>query len=226
MADIFLFITTEYKIKFKRGFLTTYLLLSPSLVRLLNGHAATGDQDSLSQKTEFLLNRWPDGHHQGTDSDFEVGIATGDKGLEQHQRFLHRSESTDHPEPERNKEANPDRSRIMVSEGITRPGCSEVRRERSYRDQSMDDEVDAFISGSDRTVNRKQIGIKGSYGDDLLRSGGRTGEWVEERIASSGIEDLDIKYGQNVMWPSQIPPDETSAAYGSTDDNQVRMIQI
>lgn len=211
--------------------MTTYLLLSPSLVRLLNGHAATGDQDSLSQKTEFLLDRWADGHHQGTASDFEVGIATGDKGLEQHQRFLHRSESTDHLEPERNIEANPDRIQIVVSEGIARPGRSEVRRrERSYRDQSMDDEVDAVMSGNDRTVNRKQIGIKGSYGDDLLRSGGRTGEWVEEHITSSGM-DMQVKYGfsddaQNVMWPSQIPPDETSAAYGSTDDDQVRMIKI
>ncbi|XP_056123130.1 nesprin-3 [Rhinichthys klamathensis goyatoka] len=188
---------------------TSLHTLSLNLNRLLNGHAATGDHDSLSQKTEFLLDRWADGHHQGTALDFEVEIATADKGLERHQRFLHRSESTDHPEPERN---------IVVSEGIARPERSEVRgRERSYRDQSMDDEVDAVMSGSDRTVNRKQIGIKGSYGDDLLRSGGRTGEWVEEHIASSGIEDLDMegKYGfsddaQTVMRPSQIPPDETS----------------
>lgn len=205
---------------------TSLHTLSLNLYRLLNGHAATGDQDSLSQKTEFLLDRWADGHHQGTASDFEVGIATGDKGLEQHQRFLHRSESTDHLEPERNIEANPDRIQIVVSEGIARPGRSEVRRrERSYRDQSMDDEVDAVMSGNDRTVNRKQIGIKGSYGDDLLRSGGRTGEWVEEHITSSGM-DMQVKYGfsddaQNVMWPSQIPPDETSAAYGSTDDDQM-----
>lgn len=218
MANIFLFITTEYKIKLKREFLTTYLLLSPSLVRLLNGHAATGDQDSLSQKTEFLLDRWAGGHHQGTASDFEVGIATGDKGLEQHQRFLHRPESTDHPEPERNIEANPDQIRIVVSEGIARPGRSEVRRrEKTYRDQSMDDEVDAVMSGSDRTVNRMQIGIKGSYGDNLLRSGGRTGEWVEDL-------DMQVKYGFSD--DAQIPPEMTSAAYGSTDDYQVRMIKI
>ncbi|CAM4648070.1 unnamed protein product [Leuciscus chuanchicus] len=199
---------------------TSLHTLSLNLYRLLNGHAATGDQDSLSQKTEFLLDRWAGGHHQGTASDFEVGIATGDKGLEQHQRFRHRPESTDHPEPERNIEANPDQIRIVVSEGIARPGRSEARRrEKSYRDQSMDDEVDAVMSGSDRTVNRKQIGIKGSYGDDLLRSGGRTGEWVH--IASSGIEDLDMQVKYGFSDDAQIPPEMTSAAYGSTDDYQM-----
>ncbi|KAK7142587.1 hypothetical protein R3I94_012063 [Phoxinus phoxinus] len=200
---------------------TSLHTLSLNLYRLLNGHAATGDHDSLSQKTEFLLDR-ADGHHQDTASDFEVGIATGDKGLEWHQRFLHRSESTDHPEPERNIEANQDRIQIVVSKGIARPGRSEVRRRESYRDQSMDDEVDTVME-EDRTVNRKQ---EVTYGNDLLSSGGRTGEWVDEH--SSGIEDLDIqgKYGfsddaQTWMRPSQIPPDETSAAYGSTDDDQM-----
>jgi len=137
-----------------------------------------------------------------------VGIDTGDKGLEWH---MHRSESTDHPEPERN---------IVISEGRR-------RRERSYRDQSMDDEMDAVMPASDRLVNRKQIVVKDSYEDDLLRSGGRTGEWVEEHTGSSGIKDLDMqgKYSfsydsQRVVQLSQIPPDETSAAY------QVRMIQI
>ncbi|KAG1972973.1 nesprin-3 [Pimephales promelas] len=188
---------------------TSLHTLSLNLYRLLNGHAATGDHDSLSQKTEFLLDRRADGDHQDTSSGFEVGIDTGDKGLEWH---MHRSESTDHPEPERN---------IVISEGIVRPERSEVgRRERSYRDQSMDDEIDAVMPASDRLVNRKQIVVKDSYEDDLLRSGGRTGEWVEEHTGSSGIKDLDMqgKYSfsydaQRVVQLSQIPPDETSAAY-------------
>lgn len=191
--------------------------LSLNLYRLLNGHAATGDQDPLSQKTEFL-DRWA-----------EVGLDTGDKGPDQYQRFLLRSESTDDPELERNIEANPDQIRIVVAEGITRPGRSEARRkERSYLDRSMDDEVDAVMSGVDRTVNRKQIGMEGSYGGDLLRSGGWTDEWVEEHMASSGIEDLDmqVRYGfsddaQKGMRPSQILSTSTSAAYGSADDNQM-----
>lgn len=154
-----------------------------------------------------------------------MGLATGDKDSDQHQRFLHRSESTDHPELERN---------ILVPEGIARPGRFEVRRrERTYQDRSTDDEVDAVMSGSDRTVNRKRIGMEGSYGGDLLRSVGRTGEWVEEHMASSGIEDLDMQ-GRYSFLRGVVSDDaqkrarlsQTSATIGSTDDNQVRIIKI
>ncbi|XP_016105644.1 nesprin-3-like [Sinocyclocheilus grahami] len=181
--------------------------LSLNPYRLLNGHAATGDQDPLLQRTEFL-DRWAEGHHQGMDSDFEVGLAKGDEGTGQHQRSYHGPESTGHLQLERNMEAKPDR----------RPGGSEVwRREWSYQDQSMDDEVDAVISGGDRNVNRKRIGMDEG---DLLRSGGQTGEWVEQHIPGSGIEDLDIKGrysflsgtdsdAQKRMRQSQIPPDDT-----------------
>ncbi|XP_016428183.1 nesprin-3 isoform X1 [Sinocyclocheilus rhinocerous] len=190
--------------------------LSLNLYRLLNEHAATGDQDSLLQRTEFL-DRWAEGHHQGTASNFEVGLAKGDEGTDQHQRSYHGSESTGHPEPERNMEANPDRIRIVLPEGISRPGGSEVwRREWTYQDQSMDDEVDAVISGSDRKVNRKRTGMDEG---DMISSGGWTGEWVEQYKAGSGIEDLDIKGrhsflsgidsdAQKRMRPSQIPPDD------------------
>lgn len=163
-----------------------------------------------------------------------MGFATGDKESDQLQRFLHRSELTDRPELERNIEANQDRIRNLVPEGIARPGRSEVRRrERTYQDRSTDDEVDAVMSGSDRTVIRKQIGMEGSYGGDLLRSVGRTGEWVEEHMASSGIEDLDMQSrytflrgvdsddAQNGARLSQ-----TTATIGLTDDNQVRIIKI
>ncbi|XP_067223828.1 nesprin-3 [Chanodichthys erythropterus] len=202
--------------------------LSLNLYRLLNGHAATGDQDSLLQRTEFL-DRWAEGHHQETASDFEVGLATGDKDSDQHQRLLHRSESSDHPELERNIEANQDRIRVLVPEGIARPGRFEVRRrERTYQDRSTDDEVDAVMSGSDRTVNRKQRGMEGSYGGDLLRTVGRTGEWVEEHMASSGIEDLDMQGRYSFL--RGVDSDDaqkgarlsqTSATIGSTDDNQM-----
>uniref|UniRef100_A0A671SUA9 Nesprin-3-like n=1 Tax=Sinocyclocheilus anshuiensis TaxID=1608454 RepID=A0A671SUA9_9TELE len=161
----------------------------------------------LEERTEFL-DRWAEGHHQGMDSDFEVGLAKGDEVTGQHQRSCHGPESTGHLQLERNMEAKPDR----------RPGGSEVwRREWSYQDQSMDDEVDAVISGGDRNVNRKRIGMdKG----DLLRSGGQTGEWVEQHIPGSGIEDLDIKGrcsflsgtdsdAQKRMRQSQIPHDDT-----------------
>uniref|UniRef100_A0A672Q509 Nesprin-3-like n=1 Tax=Sinocyclocheilus grahami TaxID=75366 RepID=A0A672Q509_SINGR len=161
----------------------------------------------LEERTEFL-DRWAEGHHQGMDSDFEVGLAKGDEGTGQHQRSYHGPESTGHLQLERNMEAKPDR----------RPGGSEVwRREWSYQDQSMDDEVDAVISGGDRNVNRKRIGMDEG---DLLRSGGQTGEWVEQHIPGSGIEDLDIKGrysflsgtdsdAQKRMRQSQIPPDDT-----------------
>uniref|UniRef100_A0A8C2ILK1 Spectrin repeat containing, nuclear envelope family member 3 n=1 Tax=Cyprinus carpio TaxID=7962 RepID=A0A8C2ILK1_CYPCA len=178
--------------------------LSLNLYRLLNGHAATGDQDPQLQRTEFL-DRWAEGHHQGMDSDFEVGLAKGDEGTGQHQRSYHGPESTGHLELERNMEAKPDR-RAGGSEGR--------RRECIYQDQSMDDEVDAVISGGDRNVNRKRIGMDES---DLLRSGGQTGE---QHIHGSGIEDLDIKGGysflsgtdsdaQKRMRQSKIPPDDT-----------------
>ncbi|KAK2878972.1 hypothetical protein Q8A67_019763 [Cirrhinus molitorella] len=193
-------------------------MLSLNLYRLLNGNAATGDQDSLLQRTEFL-DRWAEGHYQGTSSDFEVGFAKGDKGTDLHQRSYHGSESTGHPELERNLKAKSDRIQIVLPEGISRRGGSEVwGQEWGYRDQSMDDEVDAVISGSDRNVNRKRIGTV--EGGDLISSGGRTGEWVEQHIDGSGIEDLEIKGRytfssgmdsdtQKRKRPSQSPPDDT-----------------
>ncbi len=112
--------------------------------------------------------------------------------------------------------------RIVLPKGISRPGDSEVRRrERTYQDQSVDDEVDAVISGSGRKGNTKWTGM------DEDDSGGWTGEWVEQHKAGSGIKDLDIKGrysfisgidadAQKRMQPSQIPP----------DDIQVRIIKI
>uniref|UniRef100_A0A8C1GAW4 Spectrin repeat containing, nuclear envelope family member 3 n=1 Tax=Cyprinus carpio TaxID=7962 RepID=A0A8C1GAW4_CYPCA len=165
--------------------------------------------------TEFL-DRWAEGHHQGTSSNFEVGLVKGDEGTDQHQRSYRGLESTGHPELERNMEANPDRIRIAFPEGISRPGGSELwRTDWTYQDQSMDDEVDAVISGSDRKVNRKRTGMdKGG----MISSGDLTGEWVEQHKAGSGIGDLDIKdrYGflsgidsdaQKRMQPSQIHHD-------------------
>ncbi|XP_050989875.1 nesprin-3 isoform X2 [Labeo rohita] len=191
--------------------------LSLNLYSLLNRQAATGNQDSQLQRTE-LLDRWAEGHHQGTTSDFEVGFAKGDEGTDQHQRSYHGSKSTGHPQLERNMEAKPDRIRIVLPEGDSRQGGSEVwRREWRYQDQSMDDEVDAVISGGDRNVNRKWTGIDES---DLISTGGRTGEWVEQHISASGIEDLDIKSrysflsgtdsdAQKRKRPSQMPSDDT-----------------
>ncbi|XP_059376056.1 nesprin-3 isoform X1 [Carassius carassius] len=171
-------------------------MLSLNLYRLLNEHAATGDQDYLLQRTEFL-DRWAE-------------------GTDQHQRSCHGSDSTGHPEPERNMEANQDRIRIVLPKGKSRPGGSEDWREWTYQDQSMDDEVDAVISGSDHKVNRKRTGINEG---DMISSGGWTGEWVEQHKAGSGIEDLDIKDrysflsgidsdAQKRMRSSHIPPDE------------------
>ncbi|XP_067311875.1 nesprin-3 [Pseudorasbora parva] len=193
--------------------------LSLNLYRLLNGDAATGE----------FLDRWADGHHQVMPIDFEVGYNASDKGPEQRQRFLDRSESTVLPELERNIDANPDQIGIVVSESITRPGRLEVRRrEKIYQDRSIDDEVDAVMSRGDCNVNRKQIEMGGSYGGDSLRSGGRTDEWVKEHMASSGIEDLDIQgryaisdEAQKGMQRSQILNTSSRAAYGSTNDNQM-----
>uniref|UniRef100_A0A8C1Z2Q9 Spectrin repeat containing, nuclear envelope family member 3 n=3 Tax=Cyprinus carpio TaxID=7962 RepID=A0A8C1Z2Q9_CYPCA len=189
--------------------------LSLNLYRLLNEHVATGDQDYLLQRTEFL-DRWAEGHHQGTSSNFEVGLVKGDEGTDQHQRSYRGLEATGHPEPERNMEANTDRIRIAFPEGSSRPGGSELwRTDWTYQDQSMDDEVDAVISGSGRKVNRKRTGMdKGG----MISSGDLTGEWVEQHKAGSGIGDLDIKdrYGflsgidsdaQKRMRPSQIHHD-------------------
>ncbi len=88
----------------------------------------------------------------------------------------------------------------------------------------MDDEVDAVISGSGRKGNTKLTGMDE---DDMLSSGGWTGEWVEQHKAGSGIKDLNIKGrysfisgidadAQKRMQPSQIPP----------GDIQVRIIKI
>ncbi|XP_059374670.1 nesprin-3-like isoform X2 [Carassius carassius] len=173
--------------------------LSLNLYRLLNGHGATGDQDHQLQRTE-LLDRWAEGHHQGLDSDFKVGFAKGDEGTGQNQRSYHGPESTGHLELERNMEAKPDRP----------PGGSEAwRRGCNNQDQSMDDEVDAVVSGGARNVNRKRIGMDEGV---LLRSSGQTGKWVEQHIHSSGIEDLDIKTdsdAQKRQRQSQIPPYDT-----------------
>lgn len=171
------------------------------------------------------MDRWAEGHHQGTSSNFEVGLVKGDEGTDQHQRSYRGLEATGHPEPERNMEANTDRIRIAFPEGSSRPGGSELwRTDWTYQDQSMDDEVDAVISGSDRKVNRKRTGMdKGG----MISSGDLTGEWVEQHKAGSGIGDLDIKdrYGflsgidsdaQKRMRPSQI----------HHDGIEVRMIKI
>lgn len=115
-------------------------------------------------------------------------------------------------------EVNPDRIRIVLPKGISRPGGSEVRRrEWTYQDQSMDDEVDAVISGSGRKVNSKWTGMDEG---DLFSSGGWTGEWVEQHKAGCGIEDSFLSGidadAQKRMQPSQSPP----------DDIQVRIIKI
>lgn len=115
-------------------------------------------------------------------------------------------------------EVNPDRIRIVLPKGISRPGGSEVRRrEWTYQDQSMDDEVDAVISGSGRKVNSKWTGMDEG---DLFSSGGWTGEWVEQHKAGCGIEDSFLSGidadAQKRMRPSQSPP----------DDIQVRIIKI
>ncbi|XP_052476055.1 nesprin-3 [Carassius gibelio] len=171
--------------------------LSLNLDRLLNGHGARGDQDPQFQRTE-LLERRAEGH-LGMDSDFEVGFAKGDAGTGQHQRSYHGTKSTGHLELERNMEAKPDRP----------PGGSEAwRRGCNNQDQSIDDQVDAVVSGGARNINRKRTGMDEGV---LLRSGGQTGKW-EQHIHSSGIEDLDIKTdsdAQKRMQQSQIPPDDT-----------------
>ncbi|KAL0169160.1 hypothetical protein M9458_033756, partial [Cirrhinus mrigala] len=154
---------------------------------------------------------WAEGHHQGTASDFEVGFAKGDEGTDQHQRSYHGSESTGHPQLERNMEAKPDRIRIVLPEGSSR------QEEWGYQDQSMDDEVDAVISRGDRNVNRKWTGIDEG---DFISAGGRTGKWVEQHTSGSGIEDMDIKSrysllsgadfdAQKTKWPSQMHSDDT-----------------
>ncbi|XP_056624469.1 nesprin-3 [Triplophysa dalaica] len=180
--------------------------LSLNLYRLLNGHLATEVQDSRSRRTE-CPDRWADGGHEGSGSGaasgFEGGyLAAGDEetGQRPHHKldsqFHLRSESTDYP---KSIEATQNPIQVVLPEGIERPGRTEVRRrEMSYHERTLDDEVDAVTSGGDGRANRKQIEDAGMDRSNLLGkiesgSADRTGEWVEEHIAGSGIEDLDVQ---------------------------------
>lgn len=213
-------------------------------VRLLNGHVATEGQDSLSHRTEFL-DRWADGRHEGSGSGGASGfesLATGDEGTGQHHKFdsqFHRrSESTDYP---KSIEATQSQFQVVFPEGIERPGRPEVwRREKSYHKRNLDDEVDAVTSGGDGRANRKRVEVADTYRSNLLgksetKSADRTGEWVEEHIAGSGIEDLDVQgfvsgvrtdETKRRLWPSQIPSDEITVAFSSVGDTQVWIVKI
>lgn len=208
--------------------------LSLNLYRLLNGHVATEGQDSLSHRTEFL-DRWADGRHEvlgsGGASGFEGGLlAAGDgTGQRQHHKldseFHQQSESTDYPK-------NINATQVVFPEDIEKPGCPEVwRREKSYHERTLDDEVDSVTSGGDGRVNRKQMEVPDTYRSNLLGKGetgsaDRTGEWV---IAGSGIEDLNVQSflsgahtddTKRRLQPSQIPP-ETSVAFSSFGNSQI-----
>lgn len=175
----------------------------------------------LLQTTEFQ-DRWADGHHQGLSSDFEEGFitVTGDKRTDQPLRFHPESESTCLQELERNTEANQHQIPTVLPGSISSPGDSEVwRRERSFLDQSLDDEVDAVTSGGNPIVNRKKMEMEMQMegGGDLVSSGGWTGDWVKEHMTSSGIDELDMhgRYetepgdAQKRMMSSQIRHDDT-----------------
>lgn len=129
----------------------------------------------------------------------------------------------------------------MLPKGIERPGRTEVRRrEISYHERTLDDEVDAGTSGGDGRANRKQIEDVGTDRSNLLGkiesgSADRTGEWVEEHIAGSGIEDLDVQGfvsgahsddAKRRSWPPRIPPVEITVAYSSIGDTQVWTIKL
>ncbi|XP_052001938.1 nesprin-3-like [Xyrauchen texanus] len=206
--------------------------LSLNLYSLLNRHAVIGGQDSLTHTTDFL-DRWADGHHEGSghvrSSGFEGagGLATGVEvtGQHRHQKLdgrFHQGSESSHSELERNMEATQHQILVVFPENIRRSGGPEVwRRERGYHDSSMYDEVDAVTSGGN------------FLRENETRSGGRTGEWVEEHMGGSGIEDLDMqgKYGflsgahtadaQKRMQPSAIKPKETTLAYDSVGDTQM-----
>ncbi|KAI7804686.1 nesprin-3 [Triplophysa rosa] len=197
--------------------------LSLNLYRLLNG------QDSLSHRTE-CLDRWADGRHEGSGSGaasgFEGGhLATGDEGTGQRRhhkldsQFHLQSESTDYP---KTIEATQNQFLVVSPEGIERPGRPQIwRREMSYHERTLDDEVDAVTSGGDGRANRKQIEAADTDRSNLLgksesRSADRTGEWVEEHIAGAHTDDAKRR-----LWPSQIPPDEITVAYSSVGDTQI-----
>ncbi|XP_052009821.1 nesprin-3 [Xyrauchen texanus] len=207
--------------------------LSLNLYRLLNGHAVTGGQDSLMHTTE-LLDRWADGHHEGSGparaSSFEVAAdpATGVEGKGQYRyqkldgQFHQGSDPTGHPNLERKMEATQGQIPDVFPDNIPRPGGPEVwRRERGNHDISMEDEVDTVTS--EGYLLRK----------NETRSGGRTGEWVEEHMGGSGIEDLDMQgrydffsgvqsdHAQRRIRPSSIPPNETTVACDSIGGTQM-----
>ncbi|KAA0710980.1 Nesprin-3 KASH domain-containing protein 3 [Triplophysa tibetana] len=215
--------------------------LSLNLFRLLNGHLAAEGQDSRSRRTE-CPDRWADGRHEGSGSGaasgFEGGhIAAGDEetGQRRHHnldsQFHLRSESTDYP---KSIEATQNQFQVVLPEDIERPGRTEVwRRDMSYHERTLDDEVDPVTSGGDGRANRKQI--DGTDRSNLLRksesgSADRTGEWVEEHIAGSGIEDLDMQGfvsgahtddAKRRLWPYPIPPDEITVTYSSIGSQHV-----
>ncbi|XP_065108494.1 nesprin-3 [Paramisgurnus dabryanus] len=215
--------------------------LSLNLYRLLNGHAAKEGQDSLSYRIKFQ-DRWADGHEDGLGSGgtsgFEGGLlatGAGVTGQRRHQnldgQFHLQSESIDRLEREKSMEATRIENSVVFSEGIDRPEGPEVcRRETSYHDRSTtDDEVDAVISGGDRNVNKRRIEVADTRRIDLLRKS-EVGEWVEDRMTASGIEDLDVQgflsgshtddTKRRIRQP-QIPPDEISMAYSAVGDIQM-----